>query len=234
MASDEASDHGLRPTKQGRSQQTLERILSATRDLLQEKEFEEITVAEIVQRARSSCGAFYARFSSKEALLPSLYDAYSRGLPTEATVWGDPATWGERSLSVRVGKMVRFIIQDYRATRLFMRPLALYARQNPGGISPENRQRSSEKHRASCAFLLECRDEITHPDPERAVDLICYFLPAIGRDKILFGDAPHASSVQIDDTALEEELIRMALGYLRGTSPSGEADLLLPTHSGKQ
>ena len=221
MTSEETSNPGMRPAKQGRSRQTLERILRATQELLQEKEFEEITVAEIVQQARSSCGAFYARFPSKEDLLPSLYDSYSRSLPTEATVWSDPTTWGERSLTVRVTKMVRFVIRDYRATRLYMRPLALYARQNPRAISSENRQISLEKHRASCAFLLECREEITHPDPERAVDLIAYFIPAIGRDKILFGDAPHASSVQIEDTALEEELIRMALSYLCSTPSSG-------------
>jgi AcrR family transcriptional regulator len=212
----------LRPAKQARSSQTLDRILLATRELLHEKEFEEITVAEIVQRARSSCGAFYARFPSKEALLPALYDAYSRSLPTEATVWSDPSTWGERSLTIRVAKMVRFVIRDYRATRPFMRPLALYARQNPQAISPENRHLSSEKHRAACAFLRECRDEITHPNPERAIDLIAYFIPAIGRDKILFGDAPHASSVQIEDIALEEELIRMALSYLCSTPTSRE------------
>ena len=222
MTSDKRDDTGLRPAKQVRSSQTLDRILSATRDLLHEKEFEEITVAEIVQRARSSCGAFYARFPTKEALLPVLYDAYSRSLPTETTVWSDPSTWGERSLTVRVSKMVRFVIRDYRATRLFMRPLALYVWQNARTISPENRQRSSEKHRAACAFLLECRDEITHPNPEHAVDLIAFFIPAIGREKILFGDAPHASSVQIEDTALEEELIRMALSYLCNAPSSGE------------
>lgn len=218
MTPDETS---LRPAKQARSRQTLDRILLATRELLYEKEFEEITIAEIAQRAKSSCGAFYSRFPSKEALLPALYDAYSRELPTENTVWNDPSTWGERSLAVRVAKMVRFVIRDYRATRPFMRPLALYARQHPQDISPENRQHSSEKHRASCAFLLECREEITHPDPERAVDLIAYFVPAIGRDKILFGDAPHASSVQIEDAALEDELIRMALAYLRDGSSLG-------------
>src|SRR5579871_3811602 len=109
MTSDKHDPTGLRPAKQARSSRTLERILRATRDLLHEKEFEEITVAEIVQRAQSSCGAFYARFPSKEALLPALYDAYTRSLPTETTVWSDPATWGERSLTVRVAKMVRFV-----------------------------------------------------------------------------------------------------------------------------
>src|SRR5262245_53720095 len=84
--------------KQARSQKTLDRFLQATREILCEKEFAEITVAEIVQRAGSSCGAFYARFPSKEALLPALYDASSRSLPSEVTVWSNPATWGERSL----------------------------------------------------------------------------------------------------------------------------------------
>jgi len=211
----------LKPAKQARSQKTLDRILSATRDILYEKEFEETTVAEIVQRAGSSCGAFYARFGSKEALLPALYDAYSRSLPTEATLWSDPSTWGKRCLAVRVAKMVRFVIRDYRATRPFMRPLALYARQHPHQISSENRQQSSDKHRAACAFLMECRAEITHPDPERAVNLVNYFVPAIGRDKILFGDAPHASSVDVEDAALEIELIHMVLAYLSGTTALG-------------
>src|SRR5271165_3271865 len=103
-----------RQVKQARSRKTLDRFLQATRDILYEKEFADITVAEIVQRAGSSCGAFYARFPSKEALLPALYDAYSRSLPTETTVWSDPSTWGERSLAIRIGKMVRFVIRDYR------------------------------------------------------------------------------------------------------------------------
>ena len=206
----------LRPAKQERSRQTQDRILVATRELMQEKEFEEISVAEIIQRAHSSVGAFYARFPVKEALLPALYDAYTQEIRTEATVWSDPYTWGERSLVVRVAKMVQFVIRDFRETRPILRPLALYARQHPGSLSAEDRHIRSEKHRAACAFLLECRDEITHRDPERAVDLAAYFIAAIGRDKILFGDAPHASSVQIEDAALEQELIRMTLAYLNG------------------
>jgi AcrR family transcriptional regulator len=216
----ETLSNAVRPPQQQRSRETFDRILQATKDLMRDKEFDAITIAEIALRAKSSIGAFYARFPSKEALLPALYDAYSRSLETETTVWSDPSTWGERSLTVRVAKMVRFVIRDYRATRPFMRPLALYARQHPQAISPEHRRLSSEKHRAACAFLQECRDEITHPDPERAIDLIAYFIPAIGRDKILFGDVPHASSVQIEDTALEEELIHLALSYLRSTPTS--------------
>jgi len=205
----------VNPPKQGRSQRTLDRILAATRELLFEKDFSEISVAEIVRRSESSLGAFYARFASKEALLPALYEAYSKGLENEETVWSEPATWGEADLRQRVEKFVRFVVQDYRATRPFMRPLALYARQHPNDISAESRRLSAEKHKASCAFLLDCRAQIGHPDPEAAAEFIAYIVPAIGRDRVLFGDAPHASSVQIEDERLAEELIRMCFVYLQ-------------------
>jgi len=207
----------VNPPKQGRSQRTLDRILTATRELLFEKEFSEISVAEIVRRSESSLGAFYARFASKEALLPALYEAYSKGLENEETVWSDPATWGEPDLTRRIEKFVRFVIRDYRATRPFMRPLALYARQHPNDISAESRRLSAEKHRASCAFLLDCRAQIGHPDPATATEFIAYIVPAVGRDRVLFGDAPHSSSVQIEDEHLAEELIRMSIAYLQHT-----------------
>ena len=67
-----------RQPQQTRSRQTLERILDATEELLRKKPFEEINVAEIVGLARSSVGSFYARFGSKEGLLPLLYQRYDR------------------------------------------------------------------------------------------------------------------------------------------------------------
>ena len=51
-----------RPPKQRRSQQTLERILLTAEELLREKCFDDVSVAEIAARARSSSGSFYARF----------------------------------------------------------------------------------------------------------------------------------------------------------------------------
>ncbi len=52
---------------QPRSQRTQDRLLDATEALLATRPFEEITVAEIVRRARRSVGSFYASFDAKRA-----------------------------------------------------------------------------------------------------------------------------------------------------------------------
>ncbi len=59
----------LTPPRQRRSRKTLDRLVEACEGLLQEKPFEEISVADIARRGRSSVGAFYGRFKGKDALL---------------------------------------------------------------------------------------------------------------------------------------------------------------------
>jgi AcrR family transcriptional regulator len=208
------SDTSLRAPTQQRSRNSLDRMLSATEELLKEKEFDEITITEIVARSGTSTGAFYARFGSKEALLPALYDRLTEQVRANTEMARDDSLWGERSLVHRIRFVAARIVGDMRAGRHILRPLGLYTRRNPKQVSAADRQARGGLHRVACNGLLECREEIRHPDPEAAVDFILYAMLAIGRDKILFGDAPHASTVQIDDTRLEREMAAMALAYL--------------------
>ena len=66
---------------QDRSRRTLAALLDATESLLEERRFEQISVAEIILKAGVSTGSFYARFSGKDALLPALYARYHADLP---------------------------------------------------------------------------------------------------------------------------------------------------------
>ena len=68
---------------QDRSRRTFEAILDATETLLARRPFEEISIAEIVLKAGSSTGSFYARFPAKDALLPALYVAALAGRSIE-------------------------------------------------------------------------------------------------------------------------------------------------------
>ena len=63
---------GLRTPQQSRSRLTLERILSSSTALITEKSYEEVSIAEIAERARISVGGFYSRFENKEALFGTL------------------------------------------------------------------------------------------------------------------------------------------------------------------
>ena len=48
--------------------------------------------------------------------------------------------------------------------------------------------------RQVCPALLVHRDEIRHPDPERAASLAIFFAASIARERLLFADAPHSNS----------------------------------------
>ena len=59
----------VRPIHQGRAAQTAERLADAALTLLADRQLSQISVADIVTLADSSVGAFYARFTCKEALI---------------------------------------------------------------------------------------------------------------------------------------------------------------------
>ena len=63
----------LSPPLQRRSQDTLDAISSATKELLRTRSFRELTIQDIVRAANSSAGSFYARFKGKRALLHFLH-----------------------------------------------------------------------------------------------------------------------------------------------------------------
>ncbi len=56
----------MRKPKQDRSRIALERLMSASREILHEGTFELLTIAEIIKRTGLSVGSIYARFSGKE------------------------------------------------------------------------------------------------------------------------------------------------------------------------
>ena len=62
----------MTPAKQDRSRQTAERIVAAALDLLGDRSFDQMKVTEIAARAGISVGGFYARFSSKDAVIDYL------------------------------------------------------------------------------------------------------------------------------------------------------------------
>ena len=71
--------HRVEPLQE-RSRETADRFAAAAEDLLRDRSFEEISIQDIVRRAGRPTGSFYARFASKEALLPFIYLRYHEDL----------------------------------------------------------------------------------------------------------------------------------------------------------
>jgi len=58
--------------RQKRGQVTYDALIETCFDLLQQKDFDEISIAELSQKAGYSVGAFYARFKSKDELFDAM------------------------------------------------------------------------------------------------------------------------------------------------------------------
>ena len=67
------TDTSVRPPKQKRSQESLERVLAASIELLEEEGFDAFTIQDVSRRADVSVGAIYARFGNKESLLRAVH-----------------------------------------------------------------------------------------------------------------------------------------------------------------
>jgi len=212
----------LRLPRQERSRRTLERVLDATEALLRDRTFEAIPVSQILVAAGTSAGAFYARFRDKDALLPALYERYERWVEDRARRSGARSPRGDRPLKEVVTWLARESVDLFRHRPSLLRAMALHVRRHPEKIDDETRARRARTMRYLRDALLSRRDEIGHPDPERAADLAVFFAFTTCREAILFRDAPHAAATRLDDAELEREVARMILAYLgaRGASKS--------------
>src|SRR5688572_22216986 len=83
----------FRPPQQNRSQETLDRILDAAEQVLAEKSFGEATLAEIMERAGVTVGAFYRRYPDKAALLRHLDERFFAEMLTRAQALFAPTRW---------------------------------------------------------------------------------------------------------------------------------------------
>lgn len=156
----------LNPPKQPRSRRTLERIVKAALDILEEEGPSGVTVQAVVARARSSVGSFYARFGGKDDLLEYLG---SRVWDDMLERWNEAMaarSWSDMDLAELVGGAVGLLF-DVRRSRV--EQLRALDRMSGGAGGYEAFQ--SRLVGDLEGLLLERRDDIMHESPELAVRL---------------------------------------------------------------
>lgn len=200
----------LRSPLQARSRASLDRIVAATRELLEERTFDELTIGEIVRAARSSVGVFYARFRDKEALLDHLDELYAQ--ETLASLRALAASAAPASLDERVATVVRFLVEFHRERRGLIRALVLHARLHPGGAFGERTSRINAEVELLVAFLCGTGEELSTSDP--AVRFGFVLALAGVREAVLHPEGPASIAPPLDDEALAKEITRAWLGYL--------------------
>lgn len=114
----------VRPPLQDRSQKTMERLLASAEARIVEVGFEKATIAEIAKRADSSVGAFYARFSDKDALLRCLLDRFVFEAKATMDSAMRPELWEGASVEAMCTQLLTFLATVLRERRFFLVALA--------------------------------------------------------------------------------------------------------------
>lgn len=219
----------LRPPRQKRSQQTLDRLLDAAESMLETRPFESISVAELVRAAGTSVGAFYTRFRDKAGMLSALYGRYDEWIVGRTAEMAAAKPWEEQSLDEVSRWLASELVQFFAGRRHLIRAMALHARSSPESIDEETRRRRARQMSFLLDALLSRRAEITHPDPERAVELALFMAASTCREWILFREAPHSTAVHTSNEELEREVARQVFGYLTAGPPPTSTSTDFPT-----
>lgn len=202
----------VRPPRQQRSQDTLDRLLDAAEALVAEKGFGDATVAEVARRAGSSVGSFYTRFRDKDGLLYALYDRYYEQATATADAALDPARWQGAGIAELLRAVTRFLVEVYRERAGLIRA---FVQRNHGDATFQARQErlSHYVNERLAALLLARAGEIAHPDPARAASFGLTFTVSTIESVVLFGEL-RASGLALSDDELAAELTRAYLAYL--------------------
>lgn len=207
---------GAETPQQERSRRTLDRLLAAAEEVLEEKRFEAATIEEICRRAGYTVGAFYSRFSDKDALLRALEERLRQRMEEELGPLLDPEDAWEGTREDHLRRVLTALSAVYRDRRGSVRALLLRS-----GSDPELRERLSAFNRR----LAEQAERVADPsDPDEATAhrVGQFFAVTALRSAILF---PEFAPVDqgLEDEALCAELARAWDGYLRSgpASPTG-------------
>jgi AcrR family transcriptional regulator len=203
----------VRQPRQARSRETMSQILDAAAQILETKTFEKLTIAEVVQKANTSVGAFYGRFKDKEALLQALDERFFKEFEEEIEFLLAPSNWAGKPISYIIRSATRLMVQTYSKDRGVLRSLNLKARLYDDFHFKKREQRAwNELFPLLQDTLLSHQDEISHPDPGLAIRLGFQQMFFTMREVLLW--EPLREDVPYDNEELIAELTRAYLAYL--------------------
>lgn len=198
--------------KQARSEQTLHRLLDAAEALIEEKSLADVSIPEIVRRAGSSVGGFYARFKDKDELLRALEERFLQRLDEQVVELVEPDHWGRATTVEIVASCMNELVSTYQAQHNMIHAFIVRAAADAETREEGMRFRQRVSTRIS-ELLLTRRQEISHPDPEVAIDLAVQLAFGLMLQKVIFGEIRAGDRV-LADVAIEAELTRNVLAYL--------------------
>jgi len=184
---------GVRAPRQTRGRESLERLLDAGAAAIAERGFAALTVGDVVRRAGSSVGVFYARFADKEALLRCLHERFCAEALRAFDAAFAPERWEGASAAAIVRAAVAGLLAVERGRSGLVRAFVMAAGSDPGYAERAARIGDHVAARLR-ALLLARRVELSHPDPATAIDFAVWLTLAHLDQRAVYGGVSTGTS----------------------------------------
>jgi AcrR family transcriptional regulator len=214
---------GTKPASQQRSRETRDKLITALDELLREKDFAAISVAEIANRAGVSVASIYQRFDNRNAAVAILIALYLRRV---TQWWSDlspsaSGSVGPASLREAVVLVGHAAWRQSDDLRYVMRPAYLQSRLHPDLLDEHWRTQEEHALRGFQSLLKDHVDEIRHPDLTRAASMVAYFFNLMFLGRLLHPEGMSGWKLPASGDEFAEELADFVCGYL-GAIPSSD------------
>lgn len=206
----------LRPTRQRRSQRSLERIVEALEGLIEEKTFEEITVTEVCKRAGVAVGTFYDRVGNKDALLEHLRRHFYAEIITQIDHAFAPGRFDGLSAQAMLAINAREMVTLHRHRQGAIRATIVEARRSAAFAAHARELNAHLMQRVTATWLSKREAFCPDHDPEQLARST--FLLAVGflREAVIWAELWPG---QADDAQIIADFERMLVNMLLTSHP---------------
>jgi len=205
---------GALPAAQRRSVQTTRRIAAMLEELLKEKTFERITMAELAAAAHITPGAIYRRFRNKEALLPHIFARYRE----ELSKWTARVTVERMAAAgdLRAGleMLVRETYGCFAAQAHIFRTVHLYGRLHPDLAAGGSPGAPAATDFAPIGGLLKVHAGEVRRPTQMATQMLGHTLLSSCIERALYAGQNPTLGLKLDDEAYVRALAGMFHAWL--------------------
>ena len=204
------------PPVQERSRKTLQRMLDSAEFILARHGLQGATLPRIAAHARLSPASVYRRFRDKDALMAAVFARLTKRSSAGSAAAVSPEAVRHLGLERFSSNIIAGMIRNFRAEAGLSRAALQYSEQHWNADFVRNaRDSEARSFQQMVGTFMLWRDQIKHPDPERAIRFAFVLVTLALRELILFKRAHLFEDIlPINDELLTSELTRMFLQYL--------------------
>jgi len=203
--------------QQARSRESVERLMKAAREILNEKGIAGATVPRVAARAGLSPGSVYRRFPDKDALMRAVIFETLETLDASTAAALTPELAERLSLQAFAETMVRQSLRSQRRNATMLRAMHQFILSHPSAaFKKKTVELNSRSVQRVADFLLLKRDEMSHPNPKKAVPFALMLVGFALQEIVVLDALPDVPDPRLPktDDELVEELTRAFLAYL--------------------